>query len=88
MKHFLQVVSDIFSIALAVAVLGGAYLYTNPGTLDRLQMWWAGAMTLPTIGAVDIVMLAIMGIGLVSTVLLLTRGKALLRGPANIRLIR
>lgn len=92
MKQTLQVISDIFSIALAAAVLGGAYLYTNPQHAHRLlaegRAWLTLATTLPAIGIADVVLLAAMTSGLIATVFLLTRGRQFLRGPVTITLVR
>lgn len=92
MKQTLQMISDMFSIALAATVLGGAYLYTNPQHAQSLlaagRAWLNLATTLPAISLADVVLLAAMTCGLVATVFLLTRGRQILRGPVTIKLVR
>ena len=82
----------VSSIALAIAVLGGAYIYTNPDQagdlIQRVQSWATLTPTMPSIGAADAVLFVAMSCGLVSMIFLLTRGKRLLRGPAKIKMVR
>lgn len=92
MKQALQVFSDIFSIALAAVVLGGAYIYTNPDqaslVIQHVKGWLNPSISFPNVGAADVLLLVVMAIGLVSTVIILTKGKTLLRGPISVKLIR
>lgn len=92
MRQILRVMTDILNIVLAVTVLGGAYIYTNPGHAQQMmvqaQAWFAQLPTMPTIGVADVVLFIVMGCGLVSLFILFRRGRHLLRGPVNIKLIR
>lgn len=91
MKQLLQVIADLFSIAMAAGVLGGAYIYTNPDQAAQLlDQWqaWLTLPTLPTFGPADLVLGIAIGCGLVSTIVLFTRGKTLLRGPVKVTFVR
>lgn len=92
MKQILRVVTDMLNIVLAAIVLGGAYIYMNPGHAQQLivqaQVWLATVQAMPTIGAADAILFVGMGCGLVSLFILFRRGRYLLRGPVTIRLIR
>lgn len=92
MKQLLQIIADIVSIALAIAVLGGAYIYLNPDhagvMVAQLRAWLSWSATPPALSLADGLLIAAMLAGLASTVTLIVRRKKLLRGPVKVILVR
>ena len=92
MKRALQGITDIFWLVVAVGVFGIFYFRTQPDHANAMIKRASGLLNpsiwLPSIGALDVLLLVVMAIGLVSTVVIFAKRKTLLRGPTKVVLIR
>jgi len=89
MRKFMRGLIDFLGITLAVGFLGWAYLYLTPGAWESLQTSVNGwQMPGQGLTALDYVTGVVVVLGLTSTVYLLLKGGAILRGPVKVTLIR
>jgi len=89
MRKIAQGFVDFIGITLALGFLGWAYFSTDPASWEMAKALINGwQMPGQGLTALDWVTMAAVGLGLASTVYLLLKGGAILRGPVKVTLIR